>query len=192
MRHVLVCRLVRGVCSGRPVERGAGTQRGHSCGGPPGVDRSEHLRLPGCARSRPRGGAGVGVLLRWTGHTDTPVTCAQPKCGYLPLGDIAWYRPGALEFYEGSSTSRSLSIGTTYLFRAQVDSDGSGNTYYKLRVWEQGTAEPATWDLEDTVGPSDKQNGCLLLISHMADVTFGNVTITPGSLSLNNPPTWAA
>ncbi|MCB0642187.1 MAG: fibronectin type III domain-containing protein, partial [Phaeodactylibacter sp.] len=133
------------------------------------------------------GGAGVGVLLRWTGHTDTPVTCAQPKCGYLPLGDIAWYRPGALEFYEGSSTSRSLSIGTTYLFRAQVDSDGSGNTYYKLRVWEQGTAEPATWDLEDTVGPSDKQNGCLLLISHMADVTFGNVTITPGSLSLNNP-----
>ena len=132
------------------------------------------------------GGGGVGVLLRWKGHTDNPVDCGQPKCGWQPLGDIAWYRPGELEFYEGSNTSRSLSEGTTYMYRASVNTDISGDTDYKLKVWEQGTAEPPTWDLEKTTGPSDEQQGSLLLITHKADVTFGNVEISAGSLSLNN------
>jgi hypothetical protein len=26
----------------------------------------------------------VGVVMHWTGHTDDPIDCGQPKCGYLP------------------------------------------------------------------------------------------------------------
>ncbi len=132
------------------------------------------------------GGGGVGVLLRWTGHTDNPVTCAQPKCGWLPLGDIAWYRPGELEFYQGGSTARTLNTGVTYLFRTAVQTSLDGFTTYQLRVWEEGTNEPTTWDLVNTVGPADEQEGSLLLISHKADVTFGDVMVTPAPLTISN------
>ncbi|MDF0717303.1 BspA family leucine-rich repeat surface protein, partial [Muricauda sp. 334s03] len=133
------------------------------------------------------GGAGVGVLLRWKGHTDTPVNCDQPKCGYEPLGDIAWYRPGRLEFYEGNNASRTLSNEVTYMLRTSVETNAlTGESLYRLKVWEQGTTEPIAWDLEHTSNTSDEQQGSLMLISHLADVTFGDVTVTPGSLSISN------
>ena len=131
-------------------------------------------------------GAGVGVLMRWKGHTDTPVVCPQPKCGYLPLGDIAWYRPNELEFYEGGNISRTIPNDVTQMFRVSVETDISGQTTYRMKVWEQGTMEPVAWDLTKTTGPTDEQEGCLLLITHKADVTFGNVVVTPGSLNISN------
>jgi len=142
--------------------------------------------VPFTINSSMPGGAGVGVLLRWKGHTDNPVTCSQPKCGWQPLGDIAWYRPGQLQFYEGNNTSRTLDVGVTYMMRTSVETTITGGTQYRLKVWEEGTTEPVDWDLEYTAGLGDEQEGSLLLISHLADVTFGNVVVTPGSLSITN------
>ena len=44
-------------------------------------------------------GFGFGMLMRWDGHTDDPVVCGQPKCGYLPLGAILWQRDSGLEIF---------------------------------------------------------------------------------------------
>jgi hypothetical protein len=142
--------------------------------------------VPFTINSSMPGGGGVGVLLRWKGHTDNPVTCSQPKCGWQPLGDIAWYRPGQLQFYEGNNTSRTLNVGVTYMMRTSVETTITGGTLYRLKVWEEGTSEPIDWDLEYTAGLGDEQEGSLLLISHLTDVTFGNVMVTPGSLSITN------
>ncbi|OZV68145.1 T9SS type A sorting domain-containing protein [Winogradskyella aurantia] len=133
---------------------------------------------------------GVGVLLRWKGHTSTPVSCTQPQCGYFPLGAISWFRSNRLEFYQGNSVGFTRQLEVTYMFRTSVETDAvSGNTNYRIKFWEQGTAEPDAWNLEQTEGTSDLQEGSLMLIAHKTDVTFGDVIVTPGSLSISNVQT---
>jgi len=138
------------------------------------------------------GGHGVGVLFGWNGHTDSPVVCAQPKCGWLPLGAILWARPSSLEIYGNGgatydSTSRTLVDGTRYWFKARAEPGASGTTY-RLRVWEDGQPEPATWDVEGQGGPGDPQQGSILLITHKADVSFGNPSISEVQPPANTPP----
>ncbi len=33
----------------------------------------------------------LGMILHWNGHTDTPIDCGQPHCGWLPVGAMHWY-----------------------------------------------------------------------------------------------------
>jgi uncharacterized repeat protein (TIGR02543 family) len=42
---------------------------------------------------------GAGILLRWNGHTDDPISGWQPKTGWNPLGAIGWFRYNRLEFW---------------------------------------------------------------------------------------------
>ncbi len=134
------------------------------------------------------GGYGAGILFRWNGHTDTPVVCNQPKCGYLPLGAILWARSGRIEIFGNGGSildtqSRSLTPGVTYWFRGRVETNGLGGLY-RLKVWEDGQAEPVAWDITGQENLSDPQSGSVLLITHQADVSFGNVSIT----ELAGPP----
>jgi regulation of enolase protein 1 (concanavalin A-like superfamily) len=135
---------------------------------------------------------GVGILLRWDGHTDTPVSCAQPKCGYLPLGAILWARPNRLEIYGNDaiiydSQSRTLTPGVTYWFKGRVETQPQGSLY-RLKVWEDGELEPTGWDLEGQGVPSDPQQGSVLLITHQADVSFGDVSVVELAPPQNFPP----
>ena len=57
--------------------------------------------------------SGVGVLLRWEGHTDEPVVTSNPKSGYYPLGAILWYRSGRLEIF-GNNWDISPSLTFDY------------------------------------------------------------------------------
>lgn len=138
------------------------------------------------------GGHGVGILFRWDGHTDTPVTCGQPKCGYLPLGGILWARPSRIEIYGNNaiiydSQSRSLTPGVTYWFKGRVETL-PGGSWYRLKVWEDGLPEPVAWDIEGQGQPGDPQAGSVLLISHLADVSFGEVEVTEVAPPQNLPP----
>jgi regulation of enolase protein 1 (concanavalin A-like superfamily) len=138
------------------------------------------------------GSYGVGVLLRWDGHTDTPVVCAQPKCGYLPLGSILWARSGRIEIFGNNGTiyasqPRSLDAGITYWYKGRVESQAQGSVY-SLKVWEDGEVEPVGWDIVGQAGPGDPQAGSLLLISHKADVSFGNLSVTELAPPPNSPP----
>ena len=47
-----------------------------------------------------------------------------------------------------------------------------------MKVWAQGSSEPLGWELAD-VDSTDVPGGCLLLIAHFTDVSFGNVLVSP-------------
>lgn len=133
----------------------------------------------------PSNGPVVGLGLRWQGHTQ--ISGEQPRRGFWPAGAYAWYRwtPWGAERYELSAEGLPLAtnvqpfvIGQTYLFKMRVYEQPGGYGRYLFKSWPQGDPEPAGW----TVGldaASDLSSGSLLLIAHHADVTFGNITITP-------------
>ena len=65
----------------------------------------------------------------------------------------------------------------TYIYKARSQTV-AGGVQYSMKVWPQGQAEPAAWDLtilEDAGPPT----GSVVLIAHHVDAQFGNVTVTP-------------
>jgi hypothetical protein len=139
----------------------------------------------------PSNGPGVGLLLRWTGHTDTPLAGWQPKSGYLPLGAIAWYHwdwidpnlPPRFELLGNGLNSKGeagsiLSSNVWYYMKMRVETVPGVGGSYKVKVWPVGQTEPATWTLEGQESLSDPQHGSILLVSHHVDAEFGDVTIT--------------
>lgn len=136
-----------------------------------------------------RDGTGVGILMRWTGHTDNPISGnypkpgSQPKMGWIPYGVIGWFRKSNLrisdDFTTLASTSRSVQAGKTYIFKMRVETLPEGGSLYSLKVWEVERSEPVNWDLQGQTGTSDLQQGSLLLLAHEHDVSFGDVVINP-------------
>lgn len=139
----------------------------------------------------PSNGPGVGLLSRWTGHTDNPLSGWQPKTGYLPLGAIAWYHwdwinpnnPPRLELLGNNLNSLGdagpiLSSHVWYYFKMRVETVPGVGGLYKLKVWQVGQSEPSNWTLQGQQSLSDPQNGSVLLLSHHVDAEFGNVTVT--------------
>ena len=46
---------------------------------------------------------------------------------------------------------------------------------YSFKVWETGQPEPPAWDIVGQEALSDPQNGSMMLISHHADASYGDV-----------------
>jgi hypothetical protein len=136
-------------------------------------------------------GPGVGLVLRWREHSNSPVSCAQPHCGWLPWGASGWYNWAANDgaFYLGGdnvvlvydTSLRKLQLGTPYVWKMRVDTPPGQRGYYRLKVWPQSQTEPEQWDLQALGGPSDVLTGSVLLVAHHVDATFGNVSIVPVS-----------
>jgi hypothetical protein len=135
------------------------------------------------------GAPGVGVILRWTGHFDW--NGFQPTYGYYPTGGGGWvefaangdgalrlddFTPGGL--YRFDPLQRVIAIGTRYIWKIRVESQQGSSTLYQMKVWVDGSPEPATWEVVST-DSSDVAGGSLLLIAHFADVSFGNVVLNP-------------
>ncbi len=146
----------------------------------------------------PSNGAGVGLIFRWSGHTDTPFTgIFQPKTGYLPLGAMGWYSwdgSGSRFSLVGNNltplapdnNSLTLSFGVTYYFKMRVVTLAGGGSAYKLRVWQANQPEPMTWLVEGVQSlVNDPPNGSILLGAHHANAKFGNVVITPTQVRAN-------
>ena len=135
-------------------------------------------------------GPGVGLLFRWTGHTDNPIPGWQPKTGYLPFGAIGWYSwdnagggvrlklvGNNLYGMQEDSSGFMLTFDVTYIFKMRVETIPGQGGAYKFKVWQQGQTEPATWRLQGTQSLSDPQYGSICLLSHHVNADFGNVTI---------------
>lgn len=122
---------------------------------------------------------GVGFLFRWNGHTDDPINCAQPHCGWIPLGDIGWLINGKLSLWQDNNdVPFPIDLETVYWLKMRVETLATG-VQYSLKAWEDGEAEPAYMVFSDPDGTNYPPSGSLLLIAHRVDVSFGDVSIVP-------------
>jgi uncharacterized repeat protein (TIGR02543 family) len=130
----------------------------------------------------------VGVMLKWPGYTNWTGD-QQPSWGYYPGGGGAWYEfdedgTGALcltdfrSFTRRDPLGRSLRMDREYYFRVRVETESDGSCRYSMRAWEAGRSEPSTWELV-AFDETDVESGCLLLLAHYVDVSFGNISIRP-------------
>ena len=134
----------------------------------------------------------TGLVLRWNGHTDQPSDFAgvQPKAGFLPVGSLLWFKYDRLAVtgngsQEIASQSRTLSTGVWYTFKARAETIPGVGAEYSLKVWQTGQPEPADWDLVGIEYVNYAESGGAMLVSHEADASFGNVTVTPLSPDVN-------
>jgi len=135
----------------------------------------------------PSNGPGIGLGMRWPGHTVVDDT--QPSIGWHTLGAIGWYRwpasSGEKLMLSGAagrnnrSKSFEFKLDVTYMFKMRVETVPNQGGRYQLKVWEMGQDEPTGWDLTLQESLADPQLGSLLLIAHEVDARFGNVTIVP-------------
>ncbi len=137
--------------------------------------------------SSPSNGPAVGMGMRWNGHSKWDDS--QPNWGFWPTGAFGWYRwKTTYERFQLAGneyaqidedlSGRTLSIGTTYVFKMRVETLTNGNPLYSFKVWEQGDPEPTSWDLSIEEGPGDPTHGSILLLAHHVEAVFGNVEIT--------------
>jgi hypothetical protein len=139
----------------------------------------------------------VGVVMGWQGHTDSPIVCDQPKCGYGTLGMATWYdwdRPapgqpptGNAKFNMWITPSKKLTdesglmleLGQRYFWKVQTNrTEGTYGTY-RLKVWPIAEPEPAAWLLELAGTKASQAEGSLLLVAHHVDVSFGDIKVRP-------------
>jgi hypothetical protein len=96
----------------------------------------------------------VGLFPRWE-STNAPETSARPS--------IPSHHPP--------------------LFGADSPKTGAGpalrSGVSRLKVWRLDEPEPEAWDLSRQEPLSAPQAGCLVLVAHHVDASFGPVTVTP-------------
>ena len=130
-----------------------------------------------------RDGGGFGFHMLWNGHSDDPIAGWDPKVGWEGVGSF-WYAQDQLyiERYEGSSTLDSapfsISEGVTYNATIRVEQVGALDRGYKLKIWEEGTAEPLGWALEAVEEFDAPVTGSFLINAHYHDLTFGDIAVT--------------
>lgn len=143
------------------------------------------------AYSRPSVHTGVGVVMRWKGHSNWGSdrhASGQPRFGPGPYGAIGWWTTWSngeehLNFFDTDFRAlhphpMRLELHVPYIFRVQVASSG-GPTMYRLKVWPESEAEPSRWHVE-APGPSNGlTEGSILLGAHETAASFGRVEIYP-------------
>ena len=142
-------------------------------------------------------GPAIGILMRWTGHTNNPIG-GQPLPGYLPLGALGWihWTSTATSRWEilgnnlaekALSSSPTLQFGVSYYFKFQVQTIAGQGGYYRFKVWEATGIEPAEWLLSAQESLTDPQTGSVCIVAHhvTADIEEVRVTPVPGDV---NPP----
>lgn len=156
--------------------------------------------------SFPSYGAGVGLLLKWNGHTNNTPSRAgwQPAVDFLPYGAIAWFAwesPTQSYFqllgnylYEigKDDSTPKMQIGETYVFLTKCEVRTNDTTYYFFKYWKKNENEPQNWILQGK-HPTSRQpvSGSILLLAHHVYASFGKTAIVPLNYQkisiVNNP-----
>lgn len=124
------------------------------------------------------GVAGIGYIVGWQGHEGSQ----QPRLN-APFQSAGWIRDfpadPRLELRDDEVVRGAVPVtieaDSTYRLRLRSEYTGATLRQVSVKIWKEGTAEPG-WQLTDQFTARD---GSLLLVSHQADVTFGQVTVTP-------------
>lgn len=141
------------------------------------------------AYDAPSNGPAMAFLMRWKGHTDSPITIPQPKEGYLPLGAFAalswptvstnkWELFGDGLVLKDTKSSPSFSFNTDYYFKLQVKTTAGVGGYYRFKVWKASDAEPAAWLLNMQEGLSAPQFGSVLIVAHHVSASIQDIVVT--------------
>src|SRR5207244_2788137 len=69
-----------------------------------------------------------------------------------------------------------LALEVKYTFKFQVTSNMARGSRFSFKVWRAGTPEPTGWQLQ---ADGVLCRGSVLVAAHRADVTVGNIHITP-------------
>jgi len=140
---------------------------------------------------------GFGITLRWPGHSDDPVVCIQPHCGWLPSGAGIWYDTGhdgplVLDGDLGlfQQQNRTLDYDVPYVFKLRVESAGELGTFYAAKVWAEGDAEPAGWELSGYEPVGDVASGSCIFVAHHVDIRIEDVAVA--ALGHTAPPVISA
>ncbi len=144
---------------------------------------------------------GLGFGVGWQGHVGNKSPTIE-----WPLQSLAWIRGpsdnATLEIitYGGLPTSTwenvvtpdpqlpvSITRNVTYMLKSSSESLGNGTSRFRVKLWPQSEAEPVAWGVSAEI---PTREGSVLLVSHQADVTFGNVIVKPlsGGSSDTTPP----
>ncbi|MEQ8841225.1 MAG: PKD domain-containing protein [Acidimicrobiales bacterium] len=140
---------------------------------------------------------GFGYLLRWTGHSNSTTPNSQPLQGFrpddtgnvAPIGGFSFYTfdgaDGRLEMQDQAGEVKTFDesvqvrVGSSYRFRAQVQSY-PGGAVYRAKLWSVGAGEPG-WQVSSVAGQgtTEPPSGSLVLVAHEMTVRFGAVEISP-------------
>lgn len=124
--------------------------------------------------------AGIGFGVGWQGHTGT----VSPRTQW-PLQAIGWVRYSSnnpqlriLTYTSGVLASQNITVtnDVTYILKTRSESIGGGQSRFYVKIWEEGTIEPTGWMIQSDLASRD---GSVLMITHKADVTWGNMVINP-------------
>lgn len=147
-----------------------------------------------------RGGPGIGLIIRWLGHNQTPgADPEQPRLDWERVGGIGWYRWASNEneglelrgrnWNKGISSEKVLDFNVPYFLKMSVQSSptpGDERSYYRLKMWKQGDPEPALWDREGWSDATAMKSGSVVVVAHFVDVEVGNVQVVDlNSLTFN-------
>jgi len=134
---------------------------------------------------------GLGIMMRWNGHTNSPVVCSQPHCGWRPYGSSTWYGwdnhdpilklEGNNDVLLDTDPDVHLTLGTCYQLKTRVETIPGLGGWYRSKIWQDGQAEPPEWNVTGQQSLADPQNGAFVLVAHHVDVTFGDVSVVPVS-----------
>jgi hypothetical protein len=139
--------------------------------------------------ANPSNGGGVGLMVRWRGHTQTGAG-ELPREGWRRFGALTWFRiqqnmntrfemlgNGGSQMIARSD--RQLVLDNTYIFKISTQSSTFAGqpSLYRFKFWEQGQPEPVEWYLSTIGNSGEPATGSLVLVAHQAVVEFGNVTV---------------
>ncbi len=132
----------------------------------------------------------AGVVLGWQGHEGI----TSPHTDW-PLETLAWMgtdlRRPRLRFtaYPGTIWEEVLRpdivAGIPYVLHARSEYLSDSTARVAMNVWAEGTPEPDGWQI---ISDLPARDGSLLLITHLGDITFHTVEISPLSTDLPSPP----
>jgi len=126
------------------------------------------------------------ALIRWQGHTDAPVLCLQPSCGWDTFGAMMEFAFGRDSLGVGQlrtawpdakrvGLNMSIEVDRTYWVRIAADSGPAGNLY-SVKVWPDDLGkEPEAWSAQKIAGPVNLSRGSFLLVAHHLDLRVGNL-----------------
>lgn len=134
--------------------------------------------------------AGVGVVMRWKGHSNwgsDQYASNQPFFGPGPYGAIGWYclfheKGPMLNFFDTdfsliSQKMRFLELHQPYFFKVKVETKNDQASQYYMKVWKKELVEPDSWDLITEGSAGGLTNGACMLVAHHVSASFGNIRV---------------